>query len=95
LKSKSSSSLPVTPGVYFEMRRGMYSLSQAGIFANNLLQDRIAKFAYYKAATTLGLWHHKWHPVTFALIVDNFTIQYLGNAHGSSLPGSQTALQSL
>jgi hypothetical protein len=30
--------------VYFEMRRGMYSLPQAGILANNLLQDRLAKF---------------------------------------------------
>jgi hypothetical protein len=67
--------------VYFEMRRGMYGLPQAGILANNLLRDRLAKFDYYEAATTPGLWHHKWHPVMFALIVDDFTIQYIGDAY--------------
>jgi hypothetical protein len=67
--------------VYFEMRRGMYGLPQAGILANNLLRDRLAKFDNYKAATTPGLWGHKWCPVMFALIVDDFAIQYVGNAH--------------
>ncbi len=32
--------------IYFKMRRGMYGLPQAGILANNLLQDRLAKFDY-------------------------------------------------
>jgi hypothetical protein len=67
--------------VYFEMRRGMYGLPQAGILANSLLQDCLAEFDYYKAATTPGLWHHQWHLVMFALIVDNFAIQYVGNVH--------------
>jgi hypothetical protein len=48
--------------IYFEMRRGMYGLPQ-GIVANKLLQDRLAKFDYYKAATTTRLWCHKWHPI--------------------------------
>jgi hypothetical protein len=38
--------------VYFKMSRGMYPLPQAGILANNLLQDHLAKFDYCKAATT-------------------------------------------
>jgi hypothetical protein len=38
--------------VYFKMSHGMYSLPQAGILANNLLRDHLAKFDYYKAATT-------------------------------------------
>jgi hypothetical protein len=66
--------------VYFEMRHGMYGLPQTGILANSLLQDRLAKFNYYEAATTPGLWHHKWHPIMFALIANNFAIQYAGNA---------------
>jgi hypothetical protein len=32
--------------VYFEMRRGMYGLPQAGILANNLLHERLAEFDY-------------------------------------------------
>jgi hypothetical protein len=67
--------------VYLEMRHGIYGLPQAGILANNLLQDRLSKFDYYTAATIPGLWHHKWCLIMFALIVDNFAIQYLGNAH--------------
>jgi hypothetical protein len=67
--------------VYFKMRCSLYGLPQAGILANNLLWDRLAKFDYYEAATTPGLWHHKWYSVVFALIVDDFTLQYVGNTH--------------
>ncbi len=67
--------------VYFKMRCGMYGLPQAGILVNNLLWDCLAKFDYYKATNTPGLWRHKWRPVMFALIVDNFAIQYVGDAH--------------
>jgi hypothetical protein len=67
--------------IYFEMHRGMYSLPQAGILANKLLQDSHAEFDYYKAATTPRLWHYKWRPVMFALIVDDFAIQYVGDSH--------------
>jgi hypothetical protein len=71
--------------IYFEMHRGMYGLPQAGILANKLLQDRLAKFNYYKSATTPGLWRHKWCPVMSALIMDNFAIQYIGNVHLDNL----------
>jgi hypothetical protein len=67
--------------VYFKICHGMYGLPQAGILANNLLRDRLAKFDYFEAATTYGLWHHKWCPVMFALIINNLAIQYVGNAH--------------
>jgi hypothetical protein len=67
--------------IYFEMRLGMYGLTQACILANKLLQDHLTDFDYYKAATTPGLWCHKWCPFMFALIVDNFATQYIGDAH--------------
>eukprot|EP00804_Cyclotella_cryptica_P013680 CCRYP_016124-RA/>CCRYP_016124-RA protein AED:0.29 eAED:0.26 QI:0/0/0/1/0/0/4/0/346 len=31
---------------------------------------------YYQCATTPGLWRHKWRPVLFVLIADDFGIQY-------------------
>jgi hypothetical protein len=71
--------------IYFEKRRGMYGLPQAGILANKGLQDPLAEFDYYKAATTPRLWRHRWRPVMFALIVNNFAIQYVGNAHLDNL----------
>jgi hypothetical protein len=67
--------------IYFEMRRGMYGLPQAGILANKLLRDRLANFDYYKAATPPMLWRHKWRLVMFSLIVNNFAIQYIVDAH--------------
>ncbi len=46
--------------IYFEIQRGCYGLPQAGILANNLLCGLLEKEGYYKAATTPGLWKHKW-----------------------------------
>jgi hypothetical protein len=67
--------------IYFKMHHGMYGLPQAGILANKLLGELLPKFDYYKAVTTPGLWHHKWRPVMLALIVNDFAIQYVGDAH--------------
>ena len=46
--------------IYFEICQGWYGLPQAGILANNLLRIRLEAEGYYEAATTFGLWHHKW-----------------------------------
>jgi hypothetical protein len=35
--------------VYLEIRKGMYGLKQAGILANQLLQQRLAHYGYYPA----------------------------------------------
>jgi hypothetical protein len=71
--------------MYFKICQGCYSLPQAGIFANNLLQSRLVAEGYYEAASTPGLWHHKWCPVQFCLIVDNFGIKYVGLKHFNHL----------
>ena len=40
----------------------------------NLLCTRLEKAGYYEAATTHGLWRHKWRPIQFSLLVDDFGI---------------------
>ena len=40
---------------------------------------------YHKAATTPGLWIHKWCPIQFFLLVDNFGIEYVGKEHAIHL----------
>ena len=60
--------------IYFEILRGCYGLPQSGRLANDLLCTRLEKDDYYEAATTPGLWYHKWHPIQFVLLVDNFGI---------------------
>ena len=60
--------------VYFEVIKGCYGLPQSGKLANDLVRTRLNKAGYYEAATTPGLWKHKWHPIQFCLVVDDFGI---------------------
>ena len=40
---------------------------------------------YYEAASTPGLWRHKWRPIQFCLNVDDFGIEYVGIEHFNHL----------
>jgi len=64
--------------VYYEVIRGCCGLPQAGKLANDLLRKRLDKAGYYEAAATPGLWRHKWRPIQFVLIVDDFGVEYVG-----------------
>jgi hypothetical protein len=77
--------LAVDGWVYIEIRKGMYGLKQAGLLANQLLQTRLAPFGYYPARHTPGLWLHKTRPISFTLVVDNFTVNYVGKQHAEHL----------
>ena len=76
--------------VYFEIRKGVYGLPQAGNSANDLLTKRLNAKGYYQTDTTPGLWRHKWRPIISSLIVDNFGIEYVGKHHARHL---QTVLR--
>ena len=67
--------------IYFEILRDCYGLPQSGRLANELLRTRPEKAGYYEAATTPGIWCHKWRPIQFVLIVDDFGIKYVGKQH--------------
>ena len=64
--------------IYFEIFRGCYGLQQSGRLANDLLRTRLEKEVYYEAATKPGLWSHKWRPIQFFLLVEEFGIEYVG-----------------
>ena len=51
------------------------------MLANDLLRTRLNNTGYYQTTTTPGLWRHKWRPIMFVLIVDDFVIDYVGNNH--------------
>ena len=61
--------------VYCEITKGMYGLPQAGIIAQELLAERLAKHGYHQSKIIPGLWTHKTRPTTFTLVVDNFAIK--------------------
>ena len=71
--------------VYFEINRGVYGLPQSGILAKKLFRECLVKHGYYQFPTTPGLWRHKWHPILFRLIVDNFGAEYVGDRHAHHL----------
>jgi hypothetical protein len=71
--------------IYCEIRKGMYGLPQAGIIAQQLLEERLAKHGYRQSATTPGLWNHDTRPICFSLIVDNFGAKNVGEEHAHHL----------
>jgi hypothetical protein len=42
--------------IYIEIQKGVYDLPQAGILANNVLQQRLALDGYRPTKHTHGLW---------------------------------------
>ena len=46
--------------VHCEVRRGMYGLPQAGIIAQELLEERLQKAGYTQSKLTPGYWKHEW-----------------------------------
>jgi hypothetical protein len=55
------------------------------LLANQLLQKRLAPFGYYPVQNTPGLWLHKTRQIAFSLIVDDFTVKYMGKHHAEHL----------
>jgi hypothetical protein len=80
--------LAVDGWVYIEILKGMYGLKQAGLLSNQLLQTRLAPFGYYPERHTPGLWLHKTRPTSFTLVVDDFTVKYVGKQHAEHLRDS-------
>jgi hypothetical protein len=63
----------------------MSGLKQAGLIANQLLQARLAPFIYYPARHTPGLWLHTTQQISFTLVVDDFSANYVGKQHAEHL----------
>ena len=71
--------------IYFKICQGCYGLPQAGIMANNLLRSCLLAEGYYEAESTPSLWRHKWQPIQFCLIVDDFGVEYVRVEHFNHL----------
>ena len=67
--------------VYFEIRKAIYGLPQAGMLANKQLRKNLAPEGYYEVPHTPGLWKHTSRPITFFLVIDDFGIKYEGKEH--------------
>ncbi len=56
----------------------MYGLPQAGIIAQELLEEQLKKAGYTQSKLTPGYWKHEWRPISFTLVMDNFGVKYIG-----------------
>jgi len=71
--------------IYCEIQKGMYGLPQAGIIAQQLLEERLQKHGYRQSQTTPGLWKHDTCPISFSLVVDDFGVKYVGKENAQHL----------
>jgi hypothetical protein len=69
--------LAVDGKVYIKIQKRMYDLPQAGILANELLQQHLAQDGYRPTKHTHGLWTHETRLITLSLVVDDFVIKYV------------------
>ena len=66
--------------VYFEIRKGIYGLKEAGLIAFTTLVKNLKPFGYVPMKFTPGLWKHTSRPTTFTLCVDDFGVKYFSKA---------------
>ena len=71
--------------VYVKIQKGMYGLPNAGLIAQELLEKRLNAAGYHQSKLTPGFWTHKWRPVSFSLVVDDFGVKYVGKQHAQHL----------
>jgi len=71
--------------VYCRVEKGMYGLPQAGIIAQELLEERLGKEGYFQSQITPGLWTHEDRKTIFTLVVDDFGIKYVNDADAHHL----------
>ena len=68
--------------VLFEVNKGMYSLPQAGLLAQQRLINHPTKHGYHQTDTTC-LFRHESNGVSFSLVVDDFGVKYI-DKHGAN-----------
>ncbi|KAL7475242.1 hypothetical protein ACHAW6_003007, partial [Cyclotella cf. meneghiniana] len=71
--------------LYVLVHLGMYGLTQAGLLANELLENRLNTHGYHQSKLVPGLWTHDWCPIQFTLVVNDFGVKYVGDEHPQHL----------
>jgi hypothetical protein len=71
--------------IYCEIQKGMYGLLQAGIIAQQLLEEHLQKQGYHQSQMTPGLWKHDTHPIGFSLVINNFGVKYVDEENAQHL----------
>ena len=71
--------------VYFEIRKCMYGLPQAGKLSQVRLIDHLAQHGFTQCPNTPCLFRHATRDITFCLVVDDFGVRYGSKADADFL----------
>ena len=71
--------------IYWEVRKGMHGLPQAGVLANKALVKHMDKHGYYPVNCTNGLWKCRHNNIVFTLVVDDFGVKHNSEQEASHL----------
>ena len=71
--------------VYMEIRKALYEICHSGALAAKKLAVDLKPYGYYKVPKMYGLWRHKSRPISFTLVVDNFSVSYVDRADAEHL----------
>ena len=63
----------------------MYGIPKAGIIAHDILKNHLENHGYQNVKFTPVIWTHKYRPISFTLIFDDFGINYFGKKHADNL----------
>ena len=74
--------------VYLEIRGSIYSLPQSGKLANEYIRDKLRTHGYYEVSHTPCLWKHISCPIDLSLVVDDFSVKYVGKDNSRHLTNS-------
>ena len=61
------------------------SYPQSGLIENKLLKKELEKHEFTQSKPVPWIWTHKWRPIQFTLVVNNFGAKYVGKEHAEHL----------
>jgi hypothetical protein len=71
-------------GLHLNQKRHVH-IKTGRLASQPTVTKRLAPFGYYPTRDTPGLWRHKTRPIAFSLIVDDFSVNYVGKQHADHL----------
>ena len=85
IKTKYNLAMEPDGYFYFEIRKGMYGLKEAGIIAYKHLLKNLLPYGYEPLQHTPGIWKHQQRQIMFTLCVDDFGVKYVNRINAEHL----------
>jgi len=81
MASATESRIPPTQSNSYAKKTSLKIAGKKSHMDHSLLEKGLNKRGYRQSKLVPGLWSHKWRPVQFTLVVDDFGVKYAGKEH--------------